>query len=499
MRINPGQLRRLIALMSGVIENEDTPLKRKLLIEDAFIHNSALAKRIIDAVDLEEDTEQFTRQLIRAAVREDRTENSDEPLFLLMELIRDDLRGDDIRKLDNIKKEILAPESRSKIRMDVIIGVIGLAVAILTFIFGDGIIDNFNNLFSGDRAPTAEVIETEAVDDTPTATTPSSDTIDSGDLTLTAIYNTAQARQNNTQDTPATDIPPSATSVPSDTSVPPTRTSIPPSNTPRPTNTSVTIIPTATDAPVSTPMNAVREFDGVEMVLVPAGCFQMGSNAADAQPDEMPPHQVCVESFWIDRYEVTNAQYRQFESVAPNPPTRDEANYPRDNVSWFEANAHCAARDARLPTEAEWEYAASGQDNLIYPWGNQFMGANFVYSNNAGNTTAPVGSRGVTSWVGAYDMAGNAREWTATLYGIETAGTSDNNLNFSDTGETLYAYPYNPDDGRNAEPIVNNTQQPYVVIRGSTYSLGSDLARTASRDFVRPQLSVGGIRCVRDN
>jgi len=173
-----------------------------------------------------------------------------------------------------------------------------------------------------------------------------------------------------------------------------------------PTATGIaTPLPTETPIPLGFPGNPVtandqwtpmiEEFDGVEMALVPVGCFMMGSSQ-DVESDEGPIHEQCFgEPFWIDVTEVTNAKYGSEGSFSG-------ADRPRESVGWLEAEAYCESRGARLPTEAEWEYAARGPDGLVYAWGNGFIGDNVVYDGNSGGQTADVGSRpdGV-SWVGA--------------------------------------------------------------------------------------------------
>jgi hypothetical protein len=127
----------------------------------------------------------------------------------------------------------------------------------------------------------------------------------------------------------------------------------------------------------SQPLAAVsRGSDGAEMVLVSAGEFTMGSNDYD---DEKPVHQVSLDAFYIDKYEVTNALYRKFMQAtgrqAPaywNDKNFNAPNQPVVGVSWDDAQAYCAWAGKRLPTEAEWEKAARGTDARIYPWGNQW-------------------------------------------------------------------------------------------------------------------------------
>ncbi len=207
----------------------------------------------------------------------------------------------------------------------------------------------------------------------------------------------------------------------------------------------------------------------VEMVLVPAGCFMMGSE--DDDDDETPVHEQCFdEPFWIDRYEVTNEQYGSLGCLNYS----SEPDQPSNCVDWFEAKAHCESWGARLPTEAEWEYTARGPDNLVYPWGNDFVAGNVVYMGNS-SQTAEVGSRpGGMSWVGAYDMSGNVWEWVSTIY---------------------QDYPYSADDGRES----NNDTSARVVRGESFLSTVSSLRATNRRDWYPAYGNeLRGFRCARD-
>jgi formylglycine-generating enzyme required for sulfatase activity len=224
----------------------------------------------------------------------------------------------------------------------------------------------------------------------------------------------------------------------------------------------------------------VQTFNGVDMVLVPVGCFMMGSDYGDA--DEKPVFAQCFQQpFWIDRFEVTNAHFDRIGGQAELTSVWPDANRPRTNVRWTEARDFCALRSARLPTEVEWEYAARGPDSLNYPWGMAFTYDYGVFQPNSNQQTAEVGSKGTgASWVGALDMAGNVWEWTSTLY-----------------DETQFHYPYTIDDGR--EDMSDITRQR--VMRGSSWYDGTDYwARSANRGRLGPSIQDFnvGFRCVMD-
>jgi iron(II)-dependent oxidoreductase len=216
------------------------------------------------------------------------------------------------------------------------------------------------------------------------------------------------------------------------------------------------------------------------MVLVPKGCFMMGSD----EPLERaaPIHRQCFERpFWIDRTEVTNAQFGSVGIWA-------DPIYPRDSVTWLEALNHCQARGARLPTEAEWEYAARGPDNLIYPWGNEMIVANSINTESNGEP-APVGSipQGA-SWVGAYDMSGNLAEWVSSRFD---------------------PYPHNAFDGRESGQDIDqdteldedHTEEVFRVQRGGSFA-EADLRfqRATSRfgEAADHTFASIGFRCARD-
>lgn len=212
--------------------------------------------------------------------------------------------------------------------------------------------------------------------------------------------------------------PPSLTAVPPSPTIPftPTHT-LPPSLTP---TTTVTPGPSPTVIPY-------------EMVVVPAGSFFMGSSYTDAY-DFDPGHLVYLDKFYIDQYEVTNAQYAQCVTArACEPPAffgsntrlryydnlEEYGDYPVVFVTWDQARTYCEWRGDRLPTEAEWEKAAGwnpfNEKTAYYPWGDRDPTLDLVHFQ--AEDTAPVGSYPEgASKVDALDMAGNVMEWVADTY-----------------------------------------------------------------------------------
>jgi len=165
-----------------------------------------------------------------------------------------------------------------------------------------------------------------------------------------------------------------------------------------------------------------NERDGKVMVLVPAGEFLMGSTDKDkdAQANEKPQHTVYLDEFYISRYPVTNAEYKKFKTDWTIPNGKE--NHPVVNVNWNDAAAYCEWAGGRLPTEVEWEKAASWDDaqkiKRMYPWGDTFD-KNKCNSIEAGiGDTTPVGkySPHGDSSCGAGDMAGNVWEWCADWF-----------------------------------------------------------------------------------
>jgi formylglycine-generating enzyme required for sulfatase activity len=271
-----------------------------------------------------------------------------------------------------------------------------------------------------------------------------------------------------------------------------------------------------------------RDPHHVPMVYVPAGRFMMGSASTEIEAvyqqaeredsaaerewftRETPQHpQLISAPFWLDLTPVTNASYAAFVEAGGYRPrygeTEQESYWtpaglawlrssgktgptdhfastkpeqPRVGICWHEAHAYCRWRGGRLPTEAEWEWAARGPDSRTYPWGNDFISAQaeVVYLENSGGKTAPVGEGLRTrakSWVGALDMSGNVWEWVSSFY---------------------RPYPYESTDEREVADAPD-----FRVLRGGGWFNPATNLRAAFRfrfDDI-DQMSALGFRCAR--
>jgi formylglycine-generating enzyme required for sulfatase activity len=203
--------------------------------------------------------------------------------------------------------------------------------------------------------------------------------------------------------------------------------------------------------------------------------------------DRHPAHQVSVDVFYMDVYEVTNGSYKAcVEARRCDPPenfkSRTRENYYDDPqydlypviyVNWDNAKAYCGTwRGARLPTEAEWEYAARGTEGRTYPWGEDLDNTFANYNLDVGDTTEVGSYEKGKGPFGMYDMAGNVWEWVADWYD---------------------AYPGNTDSN-------SDFGQIWRVVRGSSFLEDGYFVRSDNRDRYLPALSNHyiGFRCARD-
>lgn len=245
-----------------------------------------------------------------------------------------------------------------------------------------------------------------------------------------------------------------------------------------------------------------------KMVLIPDGEFIMGSDDDDkeASDNEKPLHKIILSSYYIDQYEVTNFAYKRcVDAGVCSLPTQSDSpslysnpelpiissyysnpefnDYPVMYVNWSMANIYCTWRDARLPTEAEWEKAARGTNGYTYPWGNVGFDCSlanyFAQTPCVGNTTKVGSYESGKSPYGVYDMIGNVYEWVNDWY-----------------GETYYQN----------SPLINPLgidSGNYRVLRGGLAGRGDgipDNARSASRNWLPPNYAFAliGFRCARN-
>ena len=238
------------------------------------------------------------------------------------------------------------------------------------------------------------------------------------------------------------------------------------------------------------PKVQIREIDGMPMVRIPAGEFIMGSDTG--QPNQAPAHSVDLSMYWIDQYEVSVAQYTAcVADGACTPPWAYHSEthpdyyegetfqqYPIQAITWRQAEAYCAWVGGRLPTEAEWEKAARGTDQRMYPWGDDAPDCTKANFDRCLNDPNQVGAypAGVSPY-GLYDMAGNVWEWTADYYDSEAYAT-----------HTLQD-PQGPASGT------------HRVIRGGSWSTSDITQQTTYRYPSDPSSAWNsvGIRCVMDN
>jgi formylglycine-generating enzyme required for sulfatase activity len=209
-----------------------------------------------------------------------------------------------------------------------------------------------------------------------------------------------------------------------------------------------------------------------DMVLIPAGESIMGLNGGEE--DYSPEHKIYLDAFYIDRYEVTNAEYEEFDPAHIRDRSSECDRCPVTNVSWSDAMAYAEWAEKRLPTEAEWEKAARGPKGYLYGYGNEYEER---LAQMEAPTTAEVGSYQVNGyWL--FDMLGNVWEWCADRYGEDY---------YSQSPEVN---PTGPEPGRGGLGR---------VVRGGSFKNGREvhLAVRTWKDARYRYKSIG-FRCARD-
>ena len=244
--------------------------------------------------------------------------------------------------------------------------------------------------------------------------------------------------------------------------------------------------------------------DGMPQVFIPAGVLHMGGFDVRAAPDEFPSHDVMVDAYWMDQLEVTNAMYQLCVkagvcTLPQNLGTARKADYfnnieykdyPVVYVTWAQARTYCEWAGRRLPTEAEWERAARGDDMRTFPWGEDKPDEHFANFNMLVTDTSRVGSYPLgASPFGVLDMAGNVAEWTNDFYSPTFYASAAAMFN-----------PTGPDSSASLRRVVRGGSlgDAEINIRVSKRSsvLGSDLrAQNGSDEYLGDFSPRIGFRC----
>lgn len=218
---------------------------------------------------------------------------------------------------------------------------------------------------------------------------------------------------------------------------------------------------------------------GIEFVRIPGGCFEMGDTNGVGGTDERPVHKVCLGDYWLSRFEVTQDQWQKIMQ-ANGAEFQKDGKMPMNNISWEDVNDFIGKLKAekgysfRLPTEAEWEYAASeGGSRALYSGGDE---PDLVawHEDNSQESPRPVGSKQANKF-GLHDMSGNVWEWCQDWYGGEYYQNS--------SGDN----PLGPDSGS------------IKVVRGGSFDFYANSSRVSYRSGLEPGTRVGnvGFRLVR--
>ena len=216
-----------------------------------------------------------------------------------------------------------------------------------------------------------------------------------------------------------------------------------------------------------------------DMIRIKSGCFKMGTdqNAIYEDDDdntrEKPAHKVCLDGFYMDTYEVTQQKWdavmKMNRSVFHHP------DQPITHIKWREAKSYCHKVGKRLPTEAEWEYAARAGSKTKFPWGDEIDDDYLWYAGNSPREIPQVGKKKPNAW-GLHDMMGNVWEWTMDWFS--------------------YTY-YKSSPAKNPK---GPARQSFRVIRGASWMIDEQYTRVTTRHggMSDPTLSYWvGVRCAK--
>jgi len=196
------------------------------------------------------------------------------------------------------------------------------------------------------------------------------------------------------------------------------------------------------------------------MIFIKGGCFILGNNFA--QVDESPEHEVCIDDFYLDKYEVTQDRWEKVMGF--NPSKFIGLNRPVEQVTFYDVQEFADNTGCRIPTEAEWEYAARGHADARYFWGNMMNEEYAWFEDNSNGQTHIVGQKKPNQF-GAYDMMGNVWEWVADWYDA--------------------AYPR----GKQLNPT-GVAKGDFKVVRGGAFDSSAGGLRITNRTWLHPKNKV---------
>lgn len=241
--------------------------------------------------------------------------------------------------------------------------------------------------------------------------------------------------------------------------------------------------PVVTDATMPTAISPAALTDkttGMELVFIKGGCYRMGDLFGDGEEHEKPPHEVCVSDFYLGKYEVTQAQWEKVMKDNPSEFKKCGKDCPVDNVNWHMVQEYIkklnviSGKNYRLPTEAEWEYAArSGGKDEKWPGTNDAtkVGQFAWYEQNSERMTHRIGLK-KPNGLGLFDMSGNVREWCQDWYDMTYYAKSPKN---------------NPPGGREIERAEEYGRR---VQRGGDFENSAAETRTVYRNANTPGLQL---------
>ncbi len=235
-----------------------------------------------------------------------------------------------------------------------------------------------------------------------------------------------------------------------------------------------------------------------QMIYIPAGVFEMGTDDPRSNEANRPKHKVFVKAFRIDKYPVTQAEYARFVAAKHYRPPLNWRDgkipqgllmHPVTMVSWYNARDYCAWVGKRLPTEAEWEKAARGTDGRRWPWGNRLVPQNLNTYYQVGHTTPVDAYPGGASPYGVMDMAGNVQEWVADVFApYPDSPASD---------QVFQAKEIDPNYHRGSD---EKEELVYRVMRGGSWKSDPFSTTTYHRNYALPNYASDffGFRCAMD-